>query len=201
IGNLLALRQNNVKRILAYSSIAHLGYALVAFLAGGAAAVTAVSYYFASYFITITAAFGIVSVLSSSEGNNDSLEDYRGLAWRRPLPAGIFTLSLLSLAGIPITAGFLGKFFVVAAGAGSTLWLLLIVLAISSSIGLYYYLRIVSVMFEQVAETRGAAVAGLQLSVTGGVALTALALLLVWLGVFPSKLLQIIKATASHLVN
>lgn len=200
IGNLLALRQNNVKRILAYSSIAHLGYALVAFLAAGAAAVTAVSYYFASYFVTITAAFGIVSVLSSRDTNADSLEEYRGLVWRSPLPAGLFTLSLLSLAGIPMTAGFLGKFFVVAAGAVSTLWLLLIVLAISSSIGLYYYLRIISVMFDRTTEGGSALAVRLPLSLAGGFALVALALLLIWLGVYPSPFLRLIKTTAAHLI-
>lgn len=198
-GNLLALRQNSVKRILAYSSIAHLGYALVAFIAGGTAALTSASYYFASYFVTITAAFGTVSVLSSREGKTGSLEEYRGMAWRRPVLSGIFTLALLSLAGIPMTAGFSGKFFVVAAGAGAALWLLLIVLAISSSIGLYYYLRIISVMFDRTTDGGAVAAAGPPLSLAGGLALAALAILLVWLGIFPSGLLLLIKATAAQL--
>ena len=198
IGNLLALNQNNVKRILAYSSIAHLGYVLIAFLAGGAMAVTAVSYYLAAYFVTIMGAFGIVSVLSSNERDADALDEYRGLAWRRPWLAGMFTLVLLSLAGIPLTAGFLGKFFVIAAGAGSTLWLLLVALAISSSIGLYYYLRIITVLYTPIPTGEGLPTAGPLLA--GGSALAVLAILLIWLGIYPSHLLQLIKATAVYLI-
>ena len=105
-GNLLALRQTNVKRVLAYSSIAHFGYILVAFLAGTTMAAGAVAFYLVAYTVTILAAFGIVTVLSSSEGDAADLEDYRGLFWRRPVIASIFTAVLLSLAGIPATMGF-----------------------------------------------------------------------------------------------
>ncbi len=206
IGNLLALVQDNIKRILAYSSIAHLGYVLVALLAGGAESVTAVCYYLAAYFVTIMGAFGIVSVISSSPGSRrdrdaDSLDEYRGMAWRRPWVAGMFTLVLLSLAGIPLTAGFIGKFYVIAAGAHSTLWLLLVVLAISSSIGLYYYLRIITVLYAEMPERQGTPAAVARLSASGGTALAVLALLLIWLGVYPSPLIQLIKATAAHLIH
>jgi len=118
-GNLLALLQTNVKRILAYSSIAHFGYVLVAFLAGGTMAIEAVSFYLVAYTVTILAAFGIVAVLSGSERDADDVEDYRGLFWRRPLLAGVFTAALLSLAGIPATMGFIGKFYVLTAGASA----------------------------------------------------------------------------------
>ena len=219
VGNLLALAQNNIKRILAYSSIAHLGYVLVAFIAGGSAAITAASYYLAAYFVTILGAFGIISVLSSSGRgvrDADTLDEYRGMAWRRPWLAGMLTLVLLSLAGIPMTAGFMGKFLVVSAGAGSTLWLLLVVLAVSSSIGLYYYLRIVTVLYARVpaqvpakapAKVPAKALDELEmppavprLSLSGGTVLLVLALLLIWLGVYPSPLLRLIKATAAKLV-
>ena len=100
-GNLLALQQMNVKRILAYSSIAHFGYILVAFLAGGTMAIEAVSFYLVAYTVTLLAAFGIVTVLSSGDRDADDLEDYRGLFWRRPVLAGVFTAALLSLAGHP----------------------------------------------------------------------------------------------------
>src|SRR5208337_3789756 len=200
IGNLLALYQNNVKRILAYSSIAHLGYVLIAFLAGGLMAVTAVSYYLAAYFVTIMGAFGIVSVLSSKDRDADALDEYRGLAWRRPWLAGMFTLVLLSLAGIPLTAGFIGKFFVITAGAGSTLWLLLVALAISSSIGLYYYLRIITVLYAPIPAGQGLPASGPLLSMAGRAALAVLALLLIWLGVSPDQLLGLIKATAARLI-
>jgi len=201
IGNLLALNQNNVKRILAYSSIAHLGYVLIAFLAGGVLAVTAASYYLAAYFVTIMGAFGIVSVMSSKDRDADALDEYRGLAWRRPWLAGMFTLVLLSLAGIPLTAGFLGKFFVITAGAGSTLWLLLVALAISSSIGLYYYLRIITVLYAPIPSGQGLPASGPLLSMAGGAALAVLALLLIWLGVSPAQLLGLIKTTTAYLIH
>ena len=146
-GNLLALLQTNVKRILAYSSISHLGYLLVTVLASGPTAVTAAAFYLAAYFITTLGAFGVVAVLSRPERDADRLEDYRGLVWRRPWLAGVFTAMLFSLAGIPLTAGFVGKFYVVAAGVGSALWLAVVALAINSVIGLFYYLRIVVALF------------------------------------------------------
>src|SRR5580658_4295216 len=146
-GNLLALRQNNVKRILAYSSIAHFGYILVAFLAGGKMAIEAVGFYLVAYTVTILAAFGVVTVLSSTGRDAGDLEDYRGLFWRRPMIAGAFTVALLSLAGIPATMGFLGKFYVLAAGAAVEAWLLIIILVVSSVAGLFYYLRIVVTLY------------------------------------------------------
>jgi len=93
VGNLLALLQNNVKRILAYSSIAHMGYLLVAFEAGGSMASRAIAFYLVAYFITTLGAFGVISVLSDTERDADDLADYRGLFWRRPVLAGIFTVS------------------------------------------------------------------------------------------------------------
>ncbi len=152
VGNLLALRQSNVKRVLAYSSIAHFGYILVAFLAGTTMAAGAVAFYLVSYTVTILAAFGIVAVLSGSEGDATDLEDYRGLFWRRPVIASIFTAVLLSLAGIPATMGFIGKFYILASGANASAWLLIVVLVLTSVIGLFYYLRIVVTLFSRSAE-------------------------------------------------
>ncbi len=149
VGNFLALRQNNVKRLLAYSSIAHVGYLLVAFLAGGQLGTQAISFYLVAYFITTLGAFGIIATLSDKERDAELLEDYRGLLWRRPLTAIIFSAMLLSLAGIPLTAGFIGKFYVIAAGIRTSHWLLVFALAINSVIGLYYYIRIIAVMFDQ----------------------------------------------------
>ena len=146
-GNLLALWQTNVKRILAYSSIAHFGYMLVAFMAGGHMAVEAVTFYLVAYTVTTLGAFGVVTVLSSSSRDADRLDDYQGLFWRRPLIAGIFTVMLLSLAGIPATMGFLAKFYVLAAGASATQWSLIIILVMTSAIGLFYYLRILVALY------------------------------------------------------
>ena len=198
VGNLLALLQNNVKRILAYSSIAHLGYLMVAFLAGGSRAAEAVSFYLVAYFVTTIGAFGVLTVMSDGRRDSDSLEDYRGLFWRKPLLAGIFTLMLLSLAGIPLTAGFVAKFFIVAAGASASIWGLLIVLIVTSTIGLYYYLRVVVALYSTAGAEPAPSLASI--SVSGSYVLVALALLLVWLGTFPSFVLSIIRQAAASLI-
>jgi NADH-quinone oxidoreductase subunit N len=208
VGNLLALLQTNVKRILAYSSIAHLGYLLVAFLAsggpptGGGHAAPAVTFYLVAYFVTILSAFGVVTVLSGPARDADALDDYRGLYWRRPWEAAVMTAALLSLAGIPLTAGFVGKFYVLAAGVGSALWTLVIVLVVSSAIGLYYYLRIVVTMYLQPLagqEGQPQPAAAPALSAAGGAVLAVLTLLLVWLGVYPAPLLAAIQAAVAGL--
>jgi NADH-quinone oxidoreductase subunit N len=195
-GNLLALLQTNVKRILAYSSIAHFGYILVAFLAGGTMAIGAVSFYLVAYTLTLLAAFGIVTVVSGSERDADDLEDYRGLFWRRPVIAGIFTAALLSLAGIPATMGFLGKFYVLAAGAAAAAWLLIIVLVVTSVAGLFYYLRIVVALYSAPAEH----VAPIQIVSWGSAfILVILAILLIGFGVYPTPLLDLIRTTMAGL--
>jgi NADH-quinone oxidoreductase subunit N len=191
VGNLLALQQTNVKRILAYSSIAHFGYVLVAFLAGATMAIEAVSFYLVAYTVTILAAFGIVTVLSGSERDADGLEDYRGLFWRRPVIASVFTAALLSLAGIPATMGFLGKFYVLAAGAAAAAWPLIIVLVVTSVAGLFYYLRIVVALYSAAPER-----APIQIVSRGGAfILVVLTVLLIWFGVYPTPLLNLIRTT------
>lgn len=200
VGNLLALLQNNVKRILAYSSIAHLGYVLVAFLAAGTRAAEAVTFYLVAYFITTLGAFGVVSVLSNGERDADSIEDYRGLFWRRPLLTGVFTLMLLSLAGIPLTAGFVAKFFLVAAGASAALWSLVFILIVTSVIGVFYYLRILVALYSAAPQEEEAAPEGLPaLSRSGSFALGVLSLLLVWIGVYPSPILNAVQRAVSCL--
>jgi NADH-quinone oxidoreductase subunit N len=152
-GNLLALLQDNVKRILAYSSIAHLGYLIVAFEAGGNMASFAVAFYLVAYFATMLGAFGVVTLLSAPGRNAGDLALYRGLFWRRPVVVSVFTVMLLSLAGIPLTAGFLGKFYIVAAGASVSLWILVIALVVTSAIGLFYYLRVIVALYSHVEQS------------------------------------------------
>lgn len=175
-GNLLALFQNNVKRILAYSSIAHLGYLLVAFLASRTYAFTAVAFYLIAYFITTLGAFGIITVLSGNQREPDKIDDYHGLAARRPWLSYVFIAMLLSLAGIPLTAGFIGKFYIVRAGIGSSLWLLVVMLAINSAMGLFYYLRIVIAIFRQPASNVGVedSFASVKISLTDSMSLAVL---------------------------
>ncbi len=198
VGNLLALYQNNVKRILAYSSIAHLGYLLVAFQAGGARGVTAATFYLVAYFVTTLGAFGIVTVLSGKTKEAEDLEEYRGLAWRRPWLSLLFTGILLSLAGMPLTAGFIGKFYVAAAGVGAYLWLQVIVLVVSSAIGLFYYLRVINTLHTR-EKGEKLRVSAATLPFGAGLALAAIVLLLVFLGVYPSPLVDLIQATAGRL--
>lgn len=187
-GNLLALMQTNVKRILAYSSIANLGYLLVAFIASGTLAATGAAFYLTAYFASVIGAFGIVARMSSEERDADAMEDYHGLYWRNPWVAAAFTIMMLSLAGIPLTAGFIGKFYILAAGAEDARWLLLGAVIINSAIGLYYYLRVIVAMCAEKApgdnhETGGAGAA---------MALGLLSLIVVALGVYPAPFLALL---------
>lgn len=194
-GNLLALLQDNIKRLLAYSSIAHLGYLLVAFLAAGPLAVEAVTFYLTAYFVTTLGAFGVVSVLSKPGSEAETLDDYRSLFWNRPWLAGVFTLMLLSLAGIPLTAGFIGKFYVIAAGVESSLWVLIVLLVGNSVIGLFYYLRVVVAMTAdgrrdvRPADTAQAP----HVSYADGLVLAALSGCLFWLGLYPAPLIRLVQ--------
>ncbi|MGH9454805.1 MAG: NADH-quinone oxidoreductase subunit N, partial [Terriglobia bacterium] len=199
-GNVLALLQNNVKRILAYSSIAHMGYVLVAFLAAGALGAQAVSFYLVAYFITTVGAFGVITVLSPSDRDADRLEDYRGLFWKRPVLGAILTLMLLSLAGIPVTAGFFGKFYIVAAGASSAIWGLVILLVISSVVGLFYYLRVVVAIYSA-PETTAEELPPLRVPASSGVILGVLGVLLVWLGVYPSYFLEVVNTAVRSITH
>lgn len=203
VGNLLALLQDNVKRLLAYSSIAHLGYLLVALLAGGPLAVEAVTLYLVTYFITTLGAFGVVAVLSGSKGDADSLEDYRALFRRRPWLAAVFTTMLLSLAGIPLTAGFIGKFYVIAAGVDASLWLLLVLLVANSVIGLFYYLRVIAVLFSEtdLGDRQGVRVQALSASYADGFVLAMLGGLLFWLGLFPEPILRLVRILEKSLAG
>jgi NADH-quinone oxidoreductase subunit N len=191
-GSLLALRQNNIKRLLGYSSIAHMGYLLVAFIAGGRVsvglAIESVTFYLLAYFITMIGAFGVVSVLSM-QAEAEDISYYRGLFWRRPWLAAVFTLMLLSLAGIPLTAGFIGKFYIFAAAADGRLWGLLITTITGSGLGIYYYLGIIAVMS---SGTETEAMKPAQYPVSN-VILAVLTMLLVWLGVYPDVLIYAIQ--------
>lgn len=199
-GNLLALTQTNVKRLLGYSSIAHFGYLLVALVAGGMFAVEAVAVYLATYVVTTLAAFGVVALMSSPfrAHDADKLPDIRGLFWRRPYLTAVMTVAMLSLAGIPLTAGFIGKFYIVTAGVGAQLWWLVGAVVVGSAIGLYYYLRVMVVMFlREPGMARFDAPTGWEHR-AGGVVLLCLAALMLILGMFPQPLLDVLNA--AHLL-
>ena len=187
VGNLLALRQQNVKRILAYSSIANMGYLLVTLLIGNETGIHAAIFYIVSYIITSLGAFGVITLISDQQNDADKLEDYKGLFWKRPWVAIVFTLSLLSLAGIPLTTGFIAKFYIVYTGINSGLWLLVISLIINSVIGLYYYLRVITALFSPANEEKLPAI-----SLAGHLVLGIVAVGILWLGVNPEGFLSLI---------
>jgi NADH-quinone oxidoreductase subunit N len=199
-GNLGALLQTNVKRLLAYSSIAHAGYILVAFAAvtnlsgdteiGASPAYAAVLFYLLTYALVKVGAFTIVSQFGGAGEKHLNIDDYAGLGERQPWVAGIFSLFLLSLLGLPVTAGFLGKFYIFKAAVDSHLILLAVLMAINSIIGAYYYIRLIVVMYmrEPSAETAAIAPARFPLSVNVVLAITALGA--IYFGLFPSRALN-----------
>lgn len=191
-GNLLALFQRNVKRILAYSSIAHLGYLVVAFEAGGTFGQSAAAFYLVAYFATMLGAFGVVALLSRPGGDLGDLEEYTGLFWRRPVWGAVFTLMLLSLASIPVTAGFIGEFYLVAAGASVSRWTLVLALVVTSAVGLFYYLRIIVVLYSRRAEA-GAPSADRRMSQPFAWTLGALSVAVVFFGCYPGPLLNLLQ--------
>lgn len=190
IGNLLPLQQRNVKRILAYSSIAHLGYLLVAFIPGSVMSIQSVSFYLLAYFLTTLTAFGVMTLLSNKERDAEDIESYTALFWQHPVLACIFSAALLSLAGIPLTAGFVGKFFILAASLQAGFWVIALVMVLSSVIGLYYYLRIIARMFagqeSVLLKEKRSHPAFYLISV---MVLSVLTLFIIWFGVYPSGLI------------
>ncbi len=201
LGNITALLQNNVKRILAYSSIGHFGYLLITVIAGGAIGLAASAFYLTAYFITTLTAFSIITFLSNSESEFENIEDYKGLAFRRPFFAAGLTVALLSLAGIPLTAGFIAKFYVITAGAKMQLWILLAILVINSVIGLFYYLRIAIYLYvhekpEQALQktSHEPRVTSTELSYSwmGGITFVILFFSLFYLGIWPATIIRLI---------
>jgi NADH-quinone oxidoreductase subunit N len=193
MGNLLALMQKNVKRILAYSSIAHLGYLLVALISGKGIGIEAATFYITIYVITLLGAFGLITLISQPGSETSDITDYQGLFWRKPLLSAMFTVFLLSLAGIPLTAGFIGKYFLLNSGLVRGQWLLVFVLITSSVIGLFYYLRIIVMMMKQNEKTIPDTTV-IASSYRGAIfVLVVLAVLVVSIGLFPNCLVEMIK--------
>lgn len=203
VGNLLALLQQNIKRLMAYSSIAHFGYLLVALLALGQSgspglAVEAVSYYLVAYLVSTLAVFAVIMQLSPQDSPDAccSLNHYRGLFWRRPLLALTLTLALLSLAGIPLTVGFIGKFYIFAAAVKEELWMLLLCVVVASGIGLFYYLRLVLFMTfsEPSPSAADDASPARPWHSSSRLALISLALLTLLLGTLPTPLIELVRS-------
>jgi len=192
-GNLLALRQGNIKRLLGYSSIAHLGYLLVAILAAGAIGRIAVMFYLVTYALTMIGAFGVIAALSSgAEASDlDKTTDLRGLFWTRPAAATVMTVVMLSLAGIPPAIGFIAKMYIFAAGVHTALWNLTSVMAASTVIGLFYYLNVILMMSMKPGE---AAPRTLRLPMLSRLAMAAIFLPVLGFGIAPQPLIAALKA-------
>lgn len=188
-GNLLALNQTNIKRLLAYSSIANMGYLMIPLLTGTSIGVEAAMFYLAAYLITTLGAFGVISTLSVCERDAENVEDFRGLFWTSPWLATVMTLALVSLAGIPLTAGFISKFYVVLSGIDSKLWFLAVCLVVNSVISLFYYLRVIKTMFSP-AETKTL----ITVPIASGIALMIILAGILFLGIFPSFLTELIHS-------
>ncbi len=190
VGNLLALTQTNIKRMLGYSSIAHFGYLLIVVVSGLNIERSAVMIYLVTYVVTVLAAFGVVVQVSSpyQGADADNLHNYRGLFWKRPYLASVMTVAMLSMAGVPMTAGFIGKFYVVMTGVGAKLWWLLAALVLGSALGLYYYLRFMLTMYLLEPGMRRFNAPLNWGRTTGGLVLLLVAVLVILLGVYPEPL-------------
>lgn len=190
-GTLLALLARRVKRILAGSSIANLGYLTVGVLSASAVAVRATAFYFVAYAAATVAAFGVVGavVRPGGDGDGDDLEDFRGLAWRRPAAGAVLGIALLSLAGLPVSAGFLAKVALADAGISASRSTLVLLLVGTSVIGLYPYLRVVATILAPA----GSAASAPETASLSRLVLVALALLVLAAGVWPDPFLALIR--------
>jgi NADH-quinone oxidoreductase subunit N len=204
VGNLGAVVQSNVKRLLAYSSIAHAGYILVAMASvttlaaderlGPIGAYAAVLFYLLSYSLVSVGAFTIVSELGGRGERYLTVDDLAGLATRQPFTAATLAIFLLSLLGLPITAGFLGKLYIFTAALNSNLYWLAVLMAINSVIGAYYYFRVIVVMYmrEYKGPLPADAPAGLSATALMVVAVTVIAT--IYLGLWPNQILSLLTS-------
>jgi NADH-quinone oxidoreductase subunit N len=187
IGNVVAVSQQNLKRMLAYSSIAHAGYMLTGLAAGNSLGQTGIMYYLGTYTFMNIGSFGVLSVLEQQEERNLTFEDYAGLGYKRPILAALMSIFMFSLSGIPPFAGFFGKYYVFAAAIKADLTWLAIIGVLTSAISVYYYLRLVVYMYFRESE----------LAVTTAVSKVSLAALVVCaiavtgLGILPSLVLNL----------
>ena len=206
VGNVVAIVQNNVKRLLAYSSIAHAGYALVGFVAAGAAtdldqryaAISAVIFYLLSYAVMNIGAFVIVTLIARSGDRRTEIEDYNGIGFKSPVLAFALSLFLLSLLGMPLTAGFMGKLIVFSAAVQQGYVLLVVVGVINSAISAYYYLRLIIVMFFRERTTEWVA-PGIPASAALALVLTIMGVL--YLGIFPGRVINALQSKPSVSVS
>lgn len=193
VGNLLALYQSSFKRLMAFSSVAHMGYVLMIVIAQGSAADIMVASYVLVYALTALGVFGVVAIMSGGVNakDADNIAYYQGLFWRRPVLSAVMTVMLLSLAGIPLTAGFMTKMQVMMAVVeGGRFWLAAL-LVLGSAIGLYYYLKTILIMYKRPAKRVVYDAPNQWRTGLTGLVLLAMAAVLVFFGVLPSGLFDL----------
>ena len=198
LGNVGALVQQNVKRLLAYSSIAHAGYVLVAFAALPNNGIPAVMFYTASYAAMNVGAFAVVSHMAGAGERFVTLDDYAGLGRRSPLLAATLTIFLLSLIGIPMTGGFFAKFYVFSAALQANLVGLTIIGVLNSAVGAYYYLRIIVMMYMREAREE---VPATPVPPALGAALAISVAATLYLGLLPGRILEYASRSAAELLR
>jgi NADH-quinone oxidoreductase subunit N len=195
VGNFAALQQDNIKRLLAYSSIAHAGYVMVAVTAHSAIGTAAAMFYLAAYAFMNVGAFAVVTHFSRQRERYVNVDDLAGLAHRQPVTAALFAIFLLSLIGVPLTGGFFGKFYIFKAALDANLYWLTVLGLLNSAVAAYYYLRIIVVMYfhepGEATETVSPLAPGLKIALWSSAVATLL------LGVFPSVILDFAGASAA----
>jgi NADH-quinone oxidoreductase subunit N len=189
LGTVVGVVQSNVKRMLAYSSIAHAGYLLVGLVAANTAGKAAVLFYLAAYAVTNLGAFGVIALLGTRDNPHDDIRDFAGLGSRRPAIAALMTVFLLSLGGFPPMAGFIGKWYVFYAAVQEGYYWLAVIGVLTSVISVFYYLRIVVMMY--MTEGPAAAPVPVLLSRAGLAALALATIGVFYLGVLPARLLDL----------
>jgi NADH-quinone oxidoreductase subunit N len=194
VGNFAALRQNNIKRLLAYSSIAHAGYVMVAVASHSQVGTAAAMFYLASYAFVNVGAFAVVSYVAARGEKHLGVEDFAGLAERQPLAALAMTVFFMSLIGVPLTAGFFGKFYIFKAALDAGMVWLTVLGLLNSAVAAYYYLRVIVMMYTREPSVPVMNLEPASSSLQFGWFAAAAATLV--LGIFPSALLEFASRAA-----
>ena len=197
VGNIVAISQTNIKRMLAYSSIAHAGYLLVAFVAGNKLGASGILFYLMTYAFMNLGAFSCVILIGKKGEENTLITDYAGLGFKHPLLAAAMTIFLLSMAGIPPLGGFMAKFYVFGAAVESKFYWLVIFGVLNSAVSVYYYLRVTVLMYFRESERE---IAGLQFSPASVLALILAVVGTLYLGIFPANVLSFAQKSIAGLM-
>lgn len=190
VGSIIAIAQDDIKRMLAYSSIAHAGYLIIGLAAGNVEGSAGIIFYLAAYTFMNLGAFGIVALIEGENETNLKITSYSGLAARKPLLSSLLALMMFSLSGIPPFAGFFGKYYIFISAVKADLTWLAVLGAISSAISVYFYLRIVVLMYFKEADNQLA----ISSSKIGLAAVIISSLLVLLLGIFPGRILELITS-------